>query len=73
MLLPVILGFEDDRHDSLFRYRRTGAFRAEKRGKVLPELCPDGPRYKALGNSWGVNCGEYIFDRMRMVEGFNLA
>lgn len=29
----------------------------------------DGPRYKALGNSWAVNCGEYIFDRIRAVEG----
>ncbi len=38
------------------------------RGKP-PSLCPDGPRYKALGNSWGVNCGEYVFDRLRMVEG----
>jgi DNA (cytosine-5)-methyltransferase 1 len=29
---------------------------------------PDGPRYKALGNSWAVNCGRVIFDRLRMVE-----
>jgi DNA (cytosine-5)-methyltransferase 1 len=28
----------------------------------------DGPRYKALGNSWAVNCGEWIFDRIREVE-----
>ncbi|MFN9954645.1 MAG: DNA cytosine methyltransferase [bacterium] len=28
----------------------------------------DGPRYKALGNSWAVNCGEWIFDRIRMAE-----
>ncbi|MGB1214853.1 MAG: DNA cytosine methyltransferase [Pikeienuella sp.] len=33
------------------------------------ENCPDGPRYKALGNSWAVNCGEYIFDRIKLVEG----
>jgi DNA (cytosine-5)-methyltransferase 1 len=32
------------------------------------DACPDGPRYKALGNSWAVNCGRVIFDRMRMVE-----
>jgi len=38
------------------------------RGKPA-ELCPDGPRYKALGNSWAVNCGEWIFNRIRMVEG----
>ena len=37
------------------------------RGKPA-EMCPDGPRYKAIGNSWGVNAGEYIFDRIRMVE-----
>ena len=28
----------------------------------------DGPRYKALGNSWAVNCGRLIFDRIRIVE-----
>ncbi|WP_249139118.1 DNA (cytosine-5-)-methyltransferase [Actibacterium sp. MT2.3-13A] len=37
------------------------------RGKP-PEKCPDGPRYKALGNSWAVNCGEFVFDRIRAVE-----
>lgn len=37
------------------------------RGKPA-DACPDGPRYKALGNSWAVNCGRVIFDRMRMVE-----
>jgi len=37
------------------------------RGKA-PENCPDGPRYKALGNSWAVNCGEFVFDRLRRVE-----
>lgn len=25
---------------------------------------PDGPRYKALGNSWAVNCVRWIFDRI---------
>jgi DNA (cytosine-5)-methyltransferase 1 len=28
----------------------------------------DGPRYKALGNSWAVNCGEWIFDRIQEVD-----
>lgn len=37
------------------------------RGKPA-DLCPDGPRYKVLGNSWAGNCGEYIFDRIKMVE-----
>ena len=39
----------------------------EWRGKPA-DLCPDGPRYKALGNSWAINCGQYVFDRMQMVE-----
>lgn len=37
------------------------------RGKPA-ENCPDGPQYKALGNSWAVNCGEWIFDRIKMIE-----
>jgi DNA (cytosine-5)-methyltransferase 1 len=41
----------------------------EWRGKPADQ-CPDGPRYKALGNSWAVNSGEYIFDRIKMVEEF---
>jgi DNA (cytosine-5)-methyltransferase 1 len=41
----------------------------EWRGKPM-DKCPDGPRYKALGNSWAVNSGEYIFDRIKMVEEF---
>ncbi len=28
----------------------------------------DGPRYKALGNSWAVPCVEWIFERMDAVE-----
>lgn len=32
--------------------------------------CPDGPRYKALGNSWAVNCVQWIFERIdRHVRG----
>ena len=30
--------------------------------------CPDGPRYKALGNSWAVNCAEWIGERIAMVN-----
>ena len=26
--------------------------------------CPDGPRYKAIGNSWAVPCAEWIFKRI---------
>ena len=30
--------------------------------------CPDGPRYKALGNSWAVNCARWIGRRIELVE-----
>jgi DNA (cytosine-5)-methyltransferase 1 len=39
------------------------------RGKPA-ELCPDGPRYKALGNSWAVNCAEWIGERIAEVDGW---
>lgn len=29
----------------------------------------DGPRYKALGNSWAVPCARWIGERMALVEG----
>ena len=31
--------------------------------------CPWGPRYRVLGNSWGVNCAEWIGQRIKLVEG----
>ena len=36
------------------------------RGKQ-PEDCPDGPRYKALGNSMAVPCMKYLADRIDFV------
>ena len=36
------------------------------RGKQ-PEDCPDGPRYKALGNSMAVPCMRYLADRIDFV------
>ena len=33
-----------------------------------PEECPDGPQYKAAGNSWAVPCARYIGERINMVE-----
>jgi len=33
------------------------------RGKPA-SVCPDSPRYKALGNSWGTNCAEWILRRL---------
>lgn len=41
------------------------------RGKPASE-CPDGPRYKALGNSWAVNCARWIGRRIGLVEQINL-
>ena len=37
------------------------------RGKP-EEQCPDGPRYKACGNSFCVNCMEWIGERIEKVE-----
>lgn len=37
------------------------------RGKPA-EQCPDGPRYKALGNSWAVCCARWIFERIAKVD-----
>jgi DNA (cytosine-5)-methyltransferase 1 len=33
------------------------------RGKPA-ELCPDGPRYKAIGNSWAVNVAAWLGARI---------
>lgn len=38
------------------------------RGKPVSE-CPDGPRYKALGNSMAVNCMRFIGERIVFVDG----
>ena len=37
------------------------------KGKTAEE-CPDGPRYKALGNSWAVPCARWIGERIEYVE-----
>jgi DNA (cytosine-5)-methyltransferase 1 len=37
------------------------------KGKAASE-CPDGPRYKALGNSMAVNCMRWIGARIQAVE-----
>jgi DNA (cytosine-5)-methyltransferase 1 len=37
------------------------------KGKPASE-CPDGPRYKALGNSMAVNCMRWIGARIQAVE-----
>ena len=48
-------GFPDDW--TLIPYRNKAA-----------ELCPDGPRYKALGNSMAVPCMRWIGERIAAVE-----
>jgi site-specific DNA-cytosine methylase len=40
------------------------------RGKP-PEQCPDGPRYKALGNSMACNCMAWIGERIAAYEAHN--
>lgn len=37
------------------------------RGKPADQ-CPDGPRYKALGNSWAINVFRWVGERIDMVE-----
>lgn len=39
------------------------------RGKPA-ENCPDGPRYKALGNSWAVNVAEWVGERIAIVDAW---
>ena len=36
--------------------------------KKLADDCPDGPRYKALGNSMAVNCMEWIGERINAIQ-----
>ena len=33
--------------------------------------CPDGPRYKAIGNSWAVPCARWIGERIRLVDSLS--
>ena len=37
------------------------------------DKCPDGPRYKALGNSWAVNCADWIAERITEVDAMESA
>jgi len=40
--------------------------------KKSADECPDGPRYKALGNSMAVNCMEWLGERIQAVESGTL-
>ena len=44
-----------------------GFTRIPYRGKPA-ENCPDGPRYKALGNSWAVNVADWVGERINQIE-----
>lgn len=37
------------------------------------DKCPDGPRYKALGNSMAVNVMQWVFQRIRMVDEMDVS
>ena len=39
------------------------------RGKPA-DKCPDSPRYKAIGNSWAVNCAAWIGERITAVDAW---
>ena len=41
----------------------------ELRGKFFSGECPDGPRYRALGNSWAVPCVRWIGERIDAAFG----
>ncbi len=38
--------------------------------KKPASACPDGPRYKALGNSWAVNVAEWVGERIAIVDAW---
>ena len=40
------------------------------RGKPADQ-CPDGPRYKSIGNSWAVPCARWIGERIEAVQAVN--
>jgi len=46
-----------------------GFTRIPYRGKPA-DRCPDGPRYKALGNSWAVNVAEWVGERIAIVDAW---
>lgn len=37
--------------------------------KKPADQCPDGPRYKAIGNSWAVPCARWIGERIAEIHG----
>ena len=49
-----------------------GYTRIPWRGRAASE-CPDGPRYKAIGNSWAVNVASWIGERIAEVDAWTEA
>lgn len=49
-----------------------GYTRIPWRGRA-PDQCPDGPRYKALGNSWCTAVAHWIGERIEQVESLEVA
>lgn len=43
------------------------------KGRLTGKFAKDGPRYRALGNSWAVNCARWIGRRIDLVEGIHVA
>ncbi|MGX5660030.1 DNA (cytosine-5-)-methyltransferase [Castellaniella ginsengisoli] len=49
-----------------------GYTRIPWRGRALDQ-CPDGPRYKALGNSWCTAVARWIGERIEQIESLEIA
>ena len=53
--------------DDVLRYYERSGYTGDE--LIRAALCPDGPRWKALGNSMAVNVMEWIGRRIAMVHG----
>lgn len=50
---------------------RAAGMPVKLKGNVWRVKDPDGHRYKALGNSWAINCVDWIAERMTIVDGWH--
>jgi DNA (cytosine-5)-methyltransferase 1 len=78
--IPVGRKLQGEAKEELARYfERTGQFMREDAPGVWsfdrsafesawPAMSADGPRYKALGNSWAVNVAEWVGTRIAEVD-----
>ena len=61
-------GWRDvDEHEDIEELRALG-LPIKQKGNKWRVKDPDGPRYKALGNSWAVNVAEWVSERMQIVD-----